>query len=168
MAVILSTRLAVILKFQYLFCYGVSITKEFNWQADEAQCFDWKKSVHAHNNSKHWNNKPSIVVMDLLHRRSQFDLYSQRFTWQVDEHLSGLTHALWGEWVVSPRYWRTLTYKVSIIVRMGFSASCNSKKKRTSHLGLTSCLKSAFSFMTSYLGISCAYSSKTGASHGKI
>ena len=35
--------LAVILKFAYLCCYGVSITKEFNWQAGEAQCFDCEK-----------------------------------------------------------------------------------------------------------------------------
>ena len=41
--VILSTMLAVILKFAYLCCYGVSITKEFNWQAGEVQCFDCEK-----------------------------------------------------------------------------------------------------------------------------
>ena len=60
MVVILSTRLAVILKFPYLCCYGVSITKEFNWQAGEVQCFDCKKSVHAYCNFKHQNNKPPI------------------------------------------------------------------------------------------------------------
>ena len=42
--VILITRLAVILKFLYLCCYGVSITKKFNWQAGEAQCFDCEKT----------------------------------------------------------------------------------------------------------------------------
>ena len=41
--VILSTRLAVILKFPYLCRYGVSITKEFNWQAGEVQYFDCEK-----------------------------------------------------------------------------------------------------------------------------
>ena len=40
MVVILITRLAVILKFPYMCCYGVLITKQFNWQAGEAQCFD--------------------------------------------------------------------------------------------------------------------------------
>ena len=33
--VILSTRLAVILKFSYLYCYPVLITKQFDWQACE-------------------------------------------------------------------------------------------------------------------------------------
>ena len=59
----LSTRLAVILNFLYMCCYGVLITKQFNWQASEAQCFDCNKSVHAHCNFKHWNNKPSIKIV---------------------------------------------------------------------------------------------------------
>ena len=41
--VILNTKLNVILKFPYLCCYVVLITKEFNWQAGEAQCFDREK-----------------------------------------------------------------------------------------------------------------------------
>ena len=58
--VILSTRLAAILKFPYLCCYAVLITKQFNWQPGEAYVLTAKNSVHAHNNFKHQNNKPSI------------------------------------------------------------------------------------------------------------
>ena len=54
------TRLAVILKFPYLCCYGVSITKEFVDKQVKCKILTANKSVHAHGNSKHWNNMPFI------------------------------------------------------------------------------------------------------------
>ena len=47
--------LAVILKFPYLFYYGVLTMKQFNRQAGELQCFA-KNTVHAHGDFKHQNN----------------------------------------------------------------------------------------------------------------
>ena len=70
-----------------------------------------------------------IVVMD-------FDCYTGDRS-SIPTH--GDSHGKWmnlssgqpmlceGNWVVSPRYWRDIvTYIVSIIAKMGFSASCNS------------------------------------------
>ena len=41
--VFLNTRLAVILKLPYLYTYGISIRKEFNWQAGEVKFFDCER-----------------------------------------------------------------------------------------------------------------------------
>ena len=41
-----------------------------------------------------------------------------------------LTPASWENWVVSSRCYRTLTYIVSIFMKMGFSSSCNSTLKK--------------------------------------
>ena len=42
--------------FPYLCRYGVSITKEFTWQAGKAQCFDCEKICAWAQQSTHWNN----------------------------------------------------------------------------------------------------------------
>ena len=57
----------------------------------------------------------------LLHKRSQFDSHSRWFTCQVNEPLPGSAHALWGKLGAADR---TLAYIMSVIAKMGFSASC--------------------------------------------
>ena len=57
----------------------------------------------------------------LLHRRSQFDSHSRRFTWQVNEPSPGSTIPCEGNWVVSLRCWRDINYIVSIIAKMQFN-----------------------------------------------
>ena len=63
----------------------------------------------------------------LLHRLSQFDSHSRRFTWQVNEPSPGSTHALWGKLgsqsKVLTGHWLT----VSIIAKNGLLSlmQCN-------------------------------------------
>ena len=78
--VILNTRLAVILKFLYLCCYSVLITKQFNWLAGEAQYFDCENicacaqqlPIYIYINSTNftydfWKDKLEEVSIDSLH-----------------------------------------------------------------------------------------------------
>ena len=80
--------------------------------------FSFKSVLRFDNKSKKWKSNQKIekawllvayfnwekvlwysgLRLQLLHRWPQFDPHSRRFIWQVNEPLSGSTHALWGKW----------------------------------------------------------------------